>query len=331
MPNGMKIFGGSANPPLTSGICNVLGVDPGQMKLKRFADGELFPEVQENVRGCDIFIVQPTCGSPGISANDNLMELILMVDAFKRSSAQSVTTVLPYYGYARQDRKDRPRVPISAAAVANMIEGAGVDRLLTLDLHSAPIQGFFKIPVDHLYALPVFIQWIDDLNLEDLVIVSPDAGGVARARLAAMKLGVPMAIIDKHREAANVSEVMNVIGDVKGKNCVIVDDMIDTAGTLCKGAQALMDRGAKSVRAAAPHGIFSDKDGVSAKERIEKSPLIEVAVTDSIPQGRPYTVLTDNHTKIVESSKIKTLSVANLLADAIYAIQNETSVSGLFV
>jgi ribose-phosphate pyrophosphokinase len=321
MPNGMKVFGGSANPKLTRDICNVLGISPGAIKLKRFADGELFPEIQENVRGCDIFIIQPTCASADISANDNLMELLLMVDAFKRSSAESITAVLPYYGYARQDRKDRPRVPISAAAVANMIEGSGVDRMLTMDLHSAPIQGFFKIPVDHMYALPVFLDYIKALDLDNLAIVSPDAGGVARARLASMKLGVPLAIVDKYREAANVSEVMNVIGDVSGKNCIMIDDMIDTAGTLVKGAKALLDRGAKSVRAAASHGLFSydKKNNISAHQRIDESSLVEVIVADTIPQ------------KSEAGKKVTTLSVATMLGNAIAAIQNETSVSSLFV
>jgi ribose-phosphate pyrophosphokinase len=319
MPNGLRVFSGTGNPALASEICTNLGIQPGAIKIKQFADGELFPEIQENVRGCDVFIVQPTCAP----ANDHLMELILMIDAFKRASADRITAVLPYYGYARQDRKDRPRVPISAAAVANMIESAGADRVVAMDLHSAPIGGFFKIPVDHLYALPVFVDDIrKSFDVQNLTVVSPDAGGVARARLLAGKLGAPMAIVDKHREAANVSEVMHVIGEenVKGRDCLMVDDMIDTAGTLCKGALALMKRGAKSVRGCATHGVLSydSKENINAVDRIEESVLQEVMLANTIPFK-------------FQRSKIRFLSVASLLAKGIEAIHNDTSISDLFI
>ena len=333
--NNLKIFSGTANPNLTRAICQNLGVAQGKLNVKQFADGELFVEIGENVRGADVFVVQPTCAP----ANDHLMELILTVDALKRASADRVTAVLSYYGYARQDRKDRPRVPISARVVADMLEAVGVDRVLVMDLHSAPIGGFFSIPVDHLYALPAFIEWIkQNLTVPDLTIVSPDAGGVARARLLSVKLNRPMAIIDKNREAANVSEVMHVIGDVKDQNCLMVDDMIDTAGTLCKGATALMERGARSVRAMASHGLFSydHKEDISAIDKIENSPLVEVIVTNTIPQSRNIErILRDNvgsdETKVRTTSKIKAISVAPLFASGIHAIHADESISGLFV
>ena len=269
----LKVFSGTANQSLTEAICNKLDIEIGKVNTKKFADHELFAEFAENIRGCDVFLVQPTC----YPANDNLMELILLIDAAKRASAGRITASLPYFGYARQDRKDRPRVPISAKVVATMLEGVGADRVLTMDLHNAAIGGFFEIPVDHLYALPVFIKGLKGLSLNNITIVSPDAGGVARARLLAMKMGAPMAIVDKYREAANVSEVMNVIGDVSGRNCILVDDLVDTAGTLCKGAKALMDRGAASVSAIVTHGVFSydHKEDISAIDKIEASALLK--------------------------------------------------------
>ena len=327
----LRVFSGTGNPALAAAICKELGVGsgPGKINLKQFADDEIFVEIGENVRGSDIFLVQPTCAP----ANSNLMQLILMIDAFKRASAQRITAVIPYYGYARQDRKDRPRVPISAKAVATMIEGAGADRVLTMDLHNAAIGGFFEIPVDNLYALPVFVEYIhQNFSMDKLTVVSPDAGGVARARLLAMKLGAPLAIVDKYREAANVSEVMHVIGDVKGRDCLMVDDLVDTAGTLCKGAVALMKNGANSVSAATSHGVFSydKKEDISAIDKIEQSPLKQVIVTDSIPQNGNLDRILRGET-IKTSKKLVALTVAPLLAQAIYAIRKDQSVSGLFV
>jgi len=319
MANGIMVVGGNANPELTAAICRELGIPQGRLTIKTFADGEIYPQLLDNVRGCDVFVVQPTCKP----VNDNLMELVLIADALKRASAKRITAVLPYYGYARQDRKDKPRVPISAKAVANMLEGAKVKRILSLDLHSPSIQGFFDIPVDHLYALPVVLDYLNGQSLNNLTIVSPDAGGVERARVMARKLKADLAIIDKRRIDANVAEVMNVIGDVVGRDCLIVDDMIDTAGTLVKGANALMAKGAASVRAVATHGIFSydRKEDISALAKIEASSLTEVIVTDSIPQD----------VNLQHSTKLKVLSVAGLMAKAIQSIHEQTSVSTLFV
>jgi ribose-phosphate pyrophosphokinase len=336
MPQDLRVFSGTANPAFTTTICKELtslffpnrklydapastSIKPGVITIKQFADDEIFVEVGENVRGTDCFIVQPTCAP----TNDNLMQVMLIADALKRASAARTTAVIPYYGYARQDRKDRPRVPISAKVVATMLEGVGVDRLLTMDLHNGSIGGFFEIPVDNLYALPIFVDYVrKNYGTDNLAIVSPDAGGVTRARLMAMKLGVPLAIIDKYREAANTSEVMNVIGHVRGRKCLMVDDMVDTAGTLCKGAQALVDRGAIWVGAAATHGVLSydDKAGMTAVEKIEKSPLEEVLFTDTIPI-----------TLQKSSPRIRTLSVAPIFASAIKAIHDDESISGLFV
>ena len=333
MPNGLKIFGGRSNPKLTADICAALEVPEGQRTIKQFADGELWMQYDENIRGCDVFIIQPTCAP----VNDTLMELMLMINAAKLASAKRVTAVMPYYGYARQDRKDRPRTPLSAKVVASMLQSQRIKRVLTMDLHSAPIQGFFDIPVDHLYALPVFIDMIKaTFDLSNLTIVTPDAGGTARARLLSMKLGVPLAIIDKFREAANVAEVMNVIGNVEGRDCLMVDDMIDTAGTLCKGANALIERRAKSVRALATHGLFSydHKEDISAVDKIERSPIIEVFVADTIPQGKNLNLLLrndPNDDSIRTTKKIKVLSVASLFAKAISAVHTNDSVSGLFV
>jgi ribose-phosphate pyrophosphokinase len=309
----LQIFTGNANPELAHEICRALGIELGRVQNRQFADGEVHLQIQENVRGADVFIVQPTC----TPVDRNLMELLLMMDALKRASAERITAVLPYYGYARQDRKDKPRVPISAKLVAGLLETAGADRILALDLHAAQIQGFFNIPVDHLFATPVLIEPYRAHDTADLTVVSPDPGGVERARAFAKRLNAPLAIIDKRREVANVAEVMNVVGDVKGRRCLIVDDLIDTGGTLVKGAEALMEKGAASVSACATHAVLSG----DAVARIEASCLKEVVFTNSIPLAKAAK----------ESSRIKSLSVAQLLADAIRSIHEETSVSVLFV
>src|SRR5688572_1915153 len=282
--------------------------------MSRFSDGEMFCQIEENVRGVHSYVIQPTC-SP---VNENLMELLIMVDALKRASAGSITAVLPYYGYARQDRKVAPRTPITARLAADLLQTAGVTRVLCVDLHAAQIQGFFNVPFDHLFALPVFLD--DYLRLsfnEQAVFVSPDAGGVERARAYSKRLGASLAIIDKRRERANESEVMHLIGDVRGRDCIIVDDLIDTGGTLCNAARAVMDKGARRVVACASHGVFSGP----ALQRIEESPLDEVVVTNSIPR-KPESL---------SSKKIKYLSIAKLLAEAIRRIDANDSVSSLFV
>jgi ribose-phosphate pyrophosphokinase len=281
--------------------------------IRQFADGEIYLQIQENVRGGDVFIIQPTC----TPVDRHLMELLLMIDALKRASAERITAVLPYYGYARQDRKDKPRVPISARLVAALLETAGADRCLALDLHAAQIQGFFDVPVDHLFATPVLIDYFKAPHIPDLTVVSPDAGGVERARAFAKRLNSPLAIIDKRREEANVAEVMNVVGEVDGRNCLLVDDLVDTGGSLVKGAEALMEKGAASVSACATHAVLSG-DAVS---RIEASCLKEVVFTNSIPLSK----------EAKKSSRIKSLSVAKLLAEAIRSIHEETSVSVLFI
>ena len=309
----LKIFTGNANRPLAEAICRELNTDIGQAMVRYFADGEIYLQIQENVRGADVFVIQPTC----TPVDRNLMELLLMMDALKRASAERITAVLPYYGYARQDRKDKPRVPISAKLVAAVMETAGADRILALDLHAAQIQGFFNIPVDHLFSSPVMIDYFKPLNIPDMTVVSPDAGGVERARAFAKRLNAPLAIIDKRREEANVAEVMNVIGAVSGRNCLIVDDLIDTGGTLIKGAEALLEKGAASVSACATHAVLSGP----AVERIEESELREVVFTNSIPLSAEAQI----------SSRIKYLSVAPLLARAIQSIHEETSVSILFI
>ena len=309
----LKIFTGNANPALAQEICQALGMELGRAMVKQFSDGEIYLQIKENVRGEDVFIIQPTC----TPVERNLMELLLMMDALKRASAERITAVLPYYGYARQDRKDKPRVPISARLVAALLETAGANRLLALDLHAAQIQGFFDIPVDHLFAMPVLIEYFKGHNIPDMTVVSPDAGGVERARAFAKRLGAPLAIIDKRREEANVAEVMNVVGDVSGRNCLLVDDLIDTAGTLVKGAEALLEKGAASVSACATHAVLSGP----AMSRIEESELREVVVTNSIPLSE----------EAWKSSRIKSLSIAKLMADAIRSIHEETSVSTLFV
>jgi ribose-phosphate pyrophosphokinase len=312
-PDRLKIFAGNANKDLAEEICRYHGMELGKAMVRQFSDGEIYLQIQENVRGADVFIVQPTC----TPVERNLMELLLMIDALKRASAQRVTAVLPYYGYARQDRKDKPRVPISARLVAGLLETAGADRLLALDLHAAQIQGFFKIPVDHLFASPVFIDYFKPNEVKGRIVVSPDAGGVERARAFAKRLNAPLAIIDKRREEANVAEVMNVIGDVRGGHCLLVDDLIDTAGTLVKGAEALLAKGAASVSACASHAVLSGP----AVSRIEASELKEVVFTNSIPLSA----------EAAKCSRIKQLSIGNLLAEAVRSIHEETSVSVLFI
>jgi ribose-phosphate pyrophosphokinase len=311
--NHFKVFTGNANTTLAGEICYELGSQLACANVRAFSDGEVHLQIQENVRGADVFVVQPTCNP----VDRHLMELLLMMDALKRASAERITAVIPYYGYARQDRKDRPRMPISARLVASLIERAGADRILALDLHAAQIQGFFDIPVDHLFAAPVMAEYFEDLKGDNLTVVSPDAGGVERARAFGKRLGSPMAIIDKRRSDVNVAEVMHIIGDVEGQDCLIVDDLIDTAGTLVKAGEALLARGAKSVRACATHAVLSGP----AVQRIEDSEIEEVIVTNSIPLSEEA----DN------CSRIKQLSVAPLLAKAIQSIHEDGSVSTLFV
>src|SRR5277367_977242 len=309
----LKIFTGNANQALAAKICASLGMELGRAMIKQFADGEIYLQIQENVRGADVFIVQPTC----TPVDRHLMELLLMIDALKRASAERITAVLPYYGYARQDRKDKPRMPISARLIANLIQRAGADRVLTLDLHAAQIQGFFDVPVDHLFAAPVMLEYFESIGRRDMTVVSPDAGGVERARAFAKHMNAPLAIIDKRRTDVNVAEVMHIIGDVEGRHCLIVDDLIDTGGTLAKGAEAILKQGALSVTACATHAVLSG----TAVERIEASCLQEVVVTNSIPLRE----------EAKRSTRIKTLSVAPLLARAIQSIHEDGSVSTLFI
>jgi ribose-phosphate pyrophosphokinase len=309
----IKVFTGSANPSLAEEISQQLGLDVGRMRLRRFSDGEINLQILENVRGADCFVVQPTC----TPVDPHLMELLEIIYTLRLSSAERITAVLPYYGYSRQDRKDKPRVPISAKLVASLIETAGADRIMALDLHAAQIQGFFDKPVDHLFFRPVTIDYFKSQNIPDLTVVSPDAGGVERARSIAKRLNdAPLAIIDKRREQANVAEVMNVIGDVQGQNCLIVDDIIDTAGTLVKGAEALLEYGAASVTACATHAVLSGP----AVERIRESRIKEVVVSNSIPLSK----------EAEACGKIRSLSVAALLARAVQSIHEETSISALF-
>ncbi|HEY8021134.1 MAG TPA: ribose-phosphate pyrophosphokinase [Thermoanaerobaculia bacterium] len=313
MPGDLKIFGGRAHPALVQEICEYLNLSAGNVKAVNFSDGEIFCQIDENVRGSDVFIVQPTCEP----VNENLMELLILLDTFKRSSASRVSAVLPYYGYARQDKKDRPRVPITAKLVADLISRAGADRVLTMDLHADQIQGFFDIPVDHLFAAPVMLEAIRDLDIPDLVIVSPDAGGVERARAIAKRMEVGLAIVDKRRTAPNEAEVMHVIGDVDGCNALIIDDIIDTAGTLTKTVEALKAKGADRVLAAGVHGVLSGP----ALGRIDASPLETVLITNTIPVEK----------KLSRSGKLRPLSVAPLLGEAIRRIHENSSVSSLFV
>jgi ribose-phosphate pyrophosphokinase len=307
-----KIFGGTANEALTDEVCNFLGMPRGQAMVKRFADGEVYVQIQENVRGCDVFVMQPTCRP----VDENLMELLLMIDAFKRASARRITAVMPYFGYARQDRKDRPRVPISAKLVADLLTTAGAHRALIVDPHTPQIQGFFNIPVDHLFASPVLVDHFKKLSLPNLTVVSPDAGGVERARFFAKKVDAALAIVDKRRVEMNVAEVMNVIGDVKGRSCLIIDDLIDTAGTTVKTAAALLQNGATSVYACASHAVLSNP----AVENIHDSAIEHVVVTNTIPLTA----------EAKSESKIMVLSIAGLIGRAIQSIHEETSVSKLF-
>jgi len=309
----IKLFAGGSNPVLAQSIANHLGIDLGKAEIGTFSDGEVMVEIRENVRGCDCFVLQSTC-SP---ANSHLMELLIIVDALRRSSVARITAVIPYYGYARQDRKVRPRVPITAKLVADLISTPGTDRVLCIDLHAGQIQGFFNIPVDNVYATPVLLQEIRRRYSNPPMIISPDAGGVERSRAYAKRLDADLAIIDKRRESANVAEVMNIVGDVEGRDCVIVDDMVDTAGTLAEGARALAREGASSVAAVITHPILSGP----AIKRISESPLKELVVTDTIPLSPDAR----------DCEKIRVVSVAPLLGEAVRRINNEESVSSLFI
>lgn len=309
----IMVFSGNSNLPLAKEICESLGVPLGKAEVRRFSDGEVWVEVQENVRGKDVFIVQSTSHP----ANENLMELLIMVDALKRASAERITAVIPYYGYARQDRKVAPRTPISSKLVADLITAAGAHRIVSVDLHAGQIQGFFNIPFDHLYAKPVMIDYIKENIKGPWVVVTPDAGGTERARAYAKHLETSLALIDKRRSRPNESEVMNVIGEVEGKTAIIVDDMVDTAGTLTQAAKALKERGATKVYACVTHGVLSGP----AIDRINQSELEELVVTNTINQSE----------KKLGSDKIKTLSLAPLLAEAINRINHRSSVSSLFI
>jgi len=309
----MKVLAGNANRPLAEAIAAVLNSPLTQASVRRFSDMEVFVEINENVRGEDSFIIQPT----SFPTNDNLMELLVMIDALKRGSARRITAVIPYYGYARQDRKSGPRTPISAKLVANLITTAGADRVLTIDLHAGQIQGFFDIPTDNLFSAPVFAKDIqENYGTDDLMIVSPDVGGVVRARGIAQRIDADLAIIDKRRERAGVSEVMNIIGDVNGRHCILIDDIVDSAGTLCNAAQALIDKGAKSVAAYVTHGVLSG----GAVARVSSSPLEALVTTDSIMATEAMRV----------AQNIRQISIAPLLAEAMRRISEEKSVSSLF-
>lgn len=309
----IMIFTGNANPSLAEEICAYLQVPLGRGEVKRFSDSEVWVEIKENVRGKDIFVVQPTSRP----ANENLMELLIMVDALKRASAERITALIPYYGYARQDRKVQPRTPISSKLVADLITAAGAHRVVAVDLHAGQIQGFFNIPFDHLFAMPVLLEYVREHMLNDIVVVSPDAGGTERARAYAKRLESTLAMIDKRRSRPNESEVMNVIGEVKGKTAIIVDDMVDTAGTLTQAAEALKARGANKVYACITHGVLSGK----ALERIENSVLEELVITNTIQQPEA----------VRQCGKIKILSMAPLLGEAIRRINHSDSISSLFV
>src|SRR5580658_9758000 len=308
-----KIFSGTANEPLADEICQFLGMPRGQAMLKRFADGEVYVQIQENVRGADVFVVQPTCRP----VDEHLMELLLMIDALKRASARRITAVVPYFGYSRQDRKDKPRSPISAKLVADLLTTAGAHRALIVDPHTPQIQGFFNIPVDHLFASPVLVDHFRKLQLPNLTVVSPDAGGVERARFFAKKVDAALAIVDKRRVEMNVAEVMHVIGDVNGRTCLVIDDLIDTAGTLVKTAAALIQNGASKVYACASHPVLSG----AAVENISHSHFTEVVVTNTIPLSEAAR----------KEPKIRVLSIAGLIGRAIQSIHEETSVSKLFL
>jgi ribose-phosphate pyrophosphokinase len=312
MEKELKLFSGRANPALAKEICAYLGISMGEATVSSFSDGEARVRIDENVRGADVFVMQSTC--PPV--NDSIMELLIMIDALKRSSAYRITAVIPYFGYARQDRKDQPRVPISAKLIADLITTAGADRVLTMDLHAGQIQGFFNIPVDHLYATPVLLDYISKAGGKDLVVVSPDAGGVERARAFAKRLQANLAIIDKRREGPNQTQIMNIIGDVEGRSALLLDDMIDTAGTIVQGAQACANKGARRVWAGCTHPVLSGP----ALERIQASCLEEIVVTNTIPLNG----------KEQRCPKLRVLSVAPLLGEAITRIHEEESVSSLF-
>jgi ribose-phosphate pyrophosphokinase len=313
-----KIFSGTANQPLADEVCHFLGMQRGQAQVIRFADGECYVQIQENVRGADVFVMQPTCRP----VDEHLMELLLMIDALKRASARRITAVIPYFGYARQDRKDKPRSPISSKLVADLLTTAGAHRALIVDLHTPQLQGFFNIPVDHLFASPVLVDHFRKLALPNLTVVSPDAGGVERARFFAKKVDAALAIVDKRRVDVNVAEIMHVIGDVHGRTCLIIDDLIDTAGTLVKTAAALIENGATQVYACASHAVLSGP----AVENIRNSVIIEVVVTNTIP----LTAAAEDATTD-KGGKIKVLSIAGLIGRAIQANHEETSVSKLFI
>ncbi|HXY15921.1 MAG TPA: ribose-phosphate pyrophosphokinase [Terriglobales bacterium] len=308
-----KIFSGTANEPLADEVCAFLGLVRGQAMIIRFSDGEAYVQIQENVRGADVFVMQPTCRP----VDEHIMELLLMVDALKRASARRITAVIPYFGYARQDRKDKPRVPISSKLVADVLTTAGADRALIVDLHAPQLQGFFNIPVDHLFASPVLVDHFKKLNLPNLTVVSPDAGGVERARFFAKKMDSALAIVDKRRVDVNVAEVMHVIGDVHDRTCLVIDDLIDTAGTLVKTANALIENGATAIYACASHAVLSGP----AVENISKSCIREVVVTNTIPLNE----------EAKREPKIKVLTIAGLIGRAIQSIHEETSVSKLFM
>ncbi|MEB3213186.1 MAG: ribose-phosphate pyrophosphokinase [Leptolyngbyaceae bacterium] len=308
----LRLFSGSANSILAKEIARYLGMDLGPMVRKQFADGELYIQIQESIRGCDVYLIQPTCRP----VNDHLMELLIMIDACRRASARQITAVVPYYGYARADRKTAGRESITAKLVANLITQAGASRVLAMDLHSSQIQGYFDIPCDHVYGMPVLVQYLESKNLDDIVVVSPDVGGVARARALAKKLDdAPLAIIDKRRQAHNVAEVMNVIGDVRNKTAILVDDMIDTAGTICEGAKLLRKEGAREVYACATHPVFSPP----AIERLSSGLFEEVIVTNTIP------IPEEKH-----FPQLRVLSVANLVGETIWRIHEDSSVSSMF-
>ncbi|MCB1191189.1 MAG: ribose-phosphate pyrophosphokinase [Leptospiraceae bacterium] len=312
MKDSIAVFSGNSNQTLVKQICDNLKIPPGEITVKKFSDGELFIKIEENVRGRDTFIIQ----SLSYPANDHIMELLLIIDALKRASARRITCVIPYYGYARQDRKVEPRVPISARVVADLIQSTGPDRILTMDLHADQIQGFFNIPVDHLYYAPILVDHIKERNMSDVVIVSPDSGGAERARFLGQKVNANMAIIDKRRPVANESEVMNIVGDIKGKNCILLDDMIDTAGTICKAATALLGKGAKSVTCCATHGVLSGE----AVNRLNTVDFEEIVFSNTIYIPKEKNI-----------KNLTVLSVAPMFAKAIERIHNEESISSLFI
>jgi ribose-phosphate pyrophosphokinase len=312
----IQVFSGNAHRELAEEICGHLGCKIGQAETGHFSDGEFNFQIKENARGADVFIVQPTCPP----SDQNLMELLIMIDTFMRASARRVTAVIPYFGYARSDKKDRPRVPIAAKLVANLLKTAGAHRVLTVDLHASQIQGFFDIPVDHLYAAPIVVDYFNANPIENLIVVAPDTGGAERARAYAKRLDAGLALVDKRRERANVADVMNVVGDVKGKNCLIIDDMCDTGGTICKVADALYKAGANDIYACFTHAVLSG----NAADNLHGSHLKKVIVTNTIP-------LFENGKALKEGGKLEVLSVGKLLASAIGSIHDETSVSSLFI